>query len=601
VTAPRPFALLEALRPPPGYRTTWAVGTTYSLDLVAGAAVLGALDGVSRDEAEAPLTGTLRALRRLGDKTRIFAQQGCVCASVRMQPKLVGMFDAIIRRVPFPLEKRCFHPKVWVVRQEGHDGELRWVLVVSSKNISCEPSWEVGVALAGAPAKATNLPTLRAFVEHVAREGGDEAFATTAQQLDRVEWLVPRNVKTVRFAWHAGNGPACSNEDGHPNGMPTDAKRVLVISPFLDRGTVQRLGKHFKDAESAMLVSGRVDLDRALSDGMDALGPFKAYALDAGGYPMDGGDDDIPKPSNEENDDEARGLHAKIIATARTATDATVLVGSANMTGRAWKGDNCEAYVVLEGRADTIFDPLKAWADAVGVAEYRKAPASPPPGKGTLDRLHASISSVAFRLDETTPFACRLTADRRIDVGTDAELFVARPTLLGSEVRWLGEGSLLQACAVAERSSFVAMRLRAGTETKQWLQIVDVDPPIGQERDAAALRDLVAPERLPALLLSLLDDRFGDADGGEGDDDGGDPKSGGRRSGGRRGRADDSLSLETLLGFVERARRSDDSRGRELLEDAGRLVEDYRTRGDAAGSLTELFEAWDAIREEVLR
>jgi hypothetical protein len=511
-----------------------------------------------------------------------------------MQPKLVGLFDAVVRHIAFPLDKRCFHPKVWVVRQQNDGGDVRWVLVVSSKNLSCDPSWEAGVALTGAPARRTNLPTLSGFVEYVARIGGEERFASLASELDAVEWELPRGVREVRFAWQRGDDRPCAADDGHPLGLPQDVNRVLVVSPFVDRWTIRQLGQRFAAATTASLVAGRLDLDRALFKGMGALGPFKAFVLDVADDPLDIEDPASPDSSNEEDDESRRGLHAKLIATTRTANDATLLVGSLNMTTPAWRGANCEAWLVLEGRAEALFEPLWEWHEVIAPLEYKQPPPDSPPGRSDLDLAHATICASAFRLDEIGS-ECRLTAEPPVRLDRGAELFVARATVPGSEVRWRPEGIELPPCSASERSRFVVMHVRVAGETKRWLQVIDVVPPIEADRDSSALRDLVAPERLPSLLRSLLDQGSGASDGGGEPGPPGGSNHGAGSSG--KSRDDEALTLEDLVSFVERAWRDDSGHGRELVQDAARLVEEYRARAAEEGALRELFEAWDAIRE----
>src|SRR6188768_1421225 len=89
------LSLFEALCPAPGYRTTAALGTAYSVDLVA-AAVLAALDGQQRDVETLGRVSVIRAIHRIGSVVRIAHHPGkTVCLEVR-HPAVLPLLDRVV-------------------------------------------------------------------------------------------------------------------------------------------------------------------------------------------------------------------------------------------------------------------------------------------------------------------------------------------------------------------------------------------------------------------------------------------------------------------------------------------------------------------------
>ena len=614
--SPRPLdglSLLDQIRPPPGYRTTWAVGTTYSLDLVACVAAVVALDGRARDTTGFTVPSALRALGNLRDRVRIFAQQGCIHPSPRSNPRVLALFDRIVRPVPFNLERQSFHPKVWIIRQDPmpalQDEGPRFVLLVGSRNLTRDSSWDLGIALEGALATRTNMDGVRAFAEHVCGLGGEAGFgAEHARALDRVEWgELPRGVKTLRFAWHGGDRKALSTEDGHPLGLPVGQK-LLVLTPFLDAHPIAQLARKWRhvDQDCKLLLAG---LDSLLQVSQEARAPLASLRPCSVGVSRDeppeeqGQEAAQPPPRESEAEllEPDRWLHAKVIAVGTGKRTATVLLGSANLTNRAWNAANCEAWVIAEGNAD-LADSLWAWAARrANPFESLAAPTPPPEDEeaAAFEKAHRAVSARAFSLEEPGSAPAALRAEPRLPLAHlhGLSLSVARLSRPDRAVLWTGrETTEMPACEVAERTRFLRITLRGKTRAKAWIQAVELAPPIEPERDVMALRDLLGPEQFLHYLWTCLDERRGDGDEG---DEGGEREGDDGGAGGGGDTAARPLRLEALLHAISRARRAGQA---EALRDLDRILRDYRGGLTAAPAqrLAELFDAWDAIREAML-
>lgn len=614
---PRPLdglALLDQLRPPPGYRTTWAIGTTYSLDLVACVAALVALDGRARDTTGFNVPSALRALGNLRDRVRIFAQQGCIHHSPKSNPRVLALYDGIVRAVPFNLATQSFHPKVWVVRQDPTPDRAeevpRFLLLVGSRNLTRDTSWDLGIALEGTPGKRTNIDGVRAFVEHVTKLGHEEGFRSTdVRELDGVEWGdFPQGINSVRFAWHGGDKKFRSTADGHPLGLPV-GKKLLVLTPFLSADPISRLAKMWRyvDLDNKLLLAGLEDLRREAPKASSELASLRACSMGvAHDEPLDELTQEAAPPASQEDSAELveqdRGLHAKVIAVWTRKRAATVLLGSANVTHRAWNAHNCEAWVIAEGNAD-LADALWAWAAKHATpfdALAESAPLLEDDEVVTLEHAHRAVSARKFVLveaDGATPLLRSEPALAPLDL-QGVTLRVARLSTPAHEVLWSGPTTTeMPVCDASARTRFLWFQLRGATRVKTWVQAIEVTPPIQSERDAKALRELLGPEQFLHYLWTCLDERRDDSGEGEGGNEGEDVPDG--RSNGSASAKDRPLRLETLLNAISRARKAGQ---RDTLLHLDRTIRDYRLGTTPASTqrLAELFVAWDAIREGML-
>src|SRR5262245_50262769 len=109
---------LDALRPPDGYRLDWAIGTTYTLDLMAllTAPVAFAFtdwrDGEGRPTTD-PMA-LLRAVRQYASRMVLFCQARQI-AIPHTYHQLYGQLEDAVAQVRAPLGG-SFHPKVWILR-----------------------------------------------------------------------------------------------------------------------------------------------------------------------------------------------------------------------------------------------------------------------------------------------------------------------------------------------------------------------------------------------------------------------------------------------------------------------------------------------------
>lgn len=343
--------LLDALRPPDGYRLDFAIGTTFTLDLLALLTVPLGFTGfspegeVGADVPPADPLLLLRTLRLYADRLSVFCQAGRISAPRAGQLLFASLEEAVIP-VAAPTKGGVFHPKLWVLRflpdQEADENGVRYRVICLSRNLTFDRSWDSVLVLDGqlmerTRAYATNRP-LADFVLAlpklaIRKEVPSRTIAnvrTAGDELLRVNFECPEPF-TEHVFWPLGL-------EGHrkwPFGGRID--RMLVVSPFLTPGTIARLAKN---GEDHVLVSRMDELPYISKAQLSAYATVLAMEPKAGSELQA---DDSP----EVQDSTTSGLHAKIFV-ADGGRDASVWTGSANATDAAFT-KNVEFLVELGG------------------------------------------------------------------------------------------------------------------------------------------------------------------------------------------------------------------------------------------------------------
>lgn len=154
----------QVLAPPDKYRLDFAIGTTYSLDLDAlvGACIaLGLSEETDSDLMKNPIC-LLEALRATGDKVALFCEGGQIHTPNSVTPlyilleKMVFQVNTAKRRgiAKFP----SFHPKFWLLRYVDKQNNPLYRVVVLSRNLTFDRSWDITFCMDG---KVNSRKTLK--------------------------------------------------------------------------------------------------------------------------------------------------------------------------------------------------------------------------------------------------------------------------------------------------------------------------------------------------------------------------------------------------------------------------------------------------------
>tara|TARA_R110002110_G_scaffold18232_12_gene76799 strand:- start:3110 stop:4984 length:1875 start_codon:yes stop_codon:yes gene_type:complete len=335
------------LRPPPGTIFDSGVATSFSLDFETALAVpvtLALFASESRDELLTSPLALLEGLERTSDRLAIFCEAGRIQAQSKPQSRLCALLERMILEVTAP-RGGAFHPKIWVLRYRpldaGEPHKLR--LIVLSRNLTRDRSWDLSLALDGAVGRGRKpvnkplvefvkrLPTLSTMPpsDHIA-----PLIAEMVDDLERADWVLPPGFENLSFA---------VNGVGRRVWKPEPCSKMAVISPFCDENALELLAD-LTQRGSPKLVSRSEELAAIPETTLERFAEI--LVMDEVAESEDGEGDD----ADETDARPLSGLHAKAFIQ-ESGWDTTVTVGSGNATRPALiNGRNVEVFATLTGR-----------------------------------------------------------------------------------------------------------------------------------------------------------------------------------------------------------------------------------------------------------
>jgi hypothetical protein len=352
--------LLDSLHAPDGHRLDFAVGTTYSLDLIALLAAPVAFafsDWQDRDGRPVlePLA-LLKAVRQYADRVCLFCQAGKISVPRAYLPLLASLEDSVVEaNAP---RGGSFHPKLWFLRYLAEGGSVTYRFLCLSRNMTFDQSWDTMLCLEGSlhdrvNAFAQNHP-LGDFVAALPQLSFQdisplwrERITRLAYELRRVKFEVPPPFQSIAF-WPLG----VSERPVWP--FPDRMDRLLLISPFVDDTFIEDLAGH----QAPICAVSRPESLALL--GPETIGRLsKVWVLDETAEPEAAEIEEQPTAETSANGPETGeepaspeiplvGLHAKLFI-ADIGWNARVWTGSANATKAAFT-HNVEFLVELQGK-----------------------------------------------------------------------------------------------------------------------------------------------------------------------------------------------------------------------------------------------------------
>ncbi len=337
--------LLEALAPPAGYRFDRAVGTTFTLDLLAllTAPLAFSLIDITEADGGRPVVdplALLEAARRHARRITVFTDAGHVAVPKPGQPLFALLEDSVVPVVA-PRPGGLFHPKVWLVRYVADDGPPVLRLLCSSRNLTFDRSWDTLLVL-DAPVADGDVAESAPLARFITALPGMAVNPPSDRIADDVDSLAA-DIRRARFAAPEGLELAAF----HPMGLDGRSEdpfagridRLLVVSPFVGGARLSRLAGRRK---TNVLVSRPEELAKVESS--ELAGYVEILVLS---------DHAVAEPRENEGEAVASeaaptGLHAKVYV-ADAGWNARLWTGSANATDQAF-GANVEFMVELTGR-----------------------------------------------------------------------------------------------------------------------------------------------------------------------------------------------------------------------------------------------------------
>ena len=342
--------LLEELRPPAGYRLERAVGTSYTLDLIALlTAPLAFTFFDVHDKQGDPVAdpvALLEALRRHAERITLFCQTGAI-AVPKPEQTLLAYLEGSVVEVRAPLADGLFHPKVWMLKFVADGEPPIYRVLCLSRNLTFDRAWDTCLCLEGQLTGRTlgyrrNAP----LSDFLAALPGLATRPLSAATLEGLRQMV-EEVRRVAFR------PPAPFEDFviHPLGLSPShawpfpqAARSLAISPYLVGSVVDRL---VREHGLEILVSRPEALEEIPREHL----PERCYVLSPGAAvdSREADHDEAAEWPPTADTPELTGLHAKLFVFEDGAT-AQLFTGSANATAAAFQL-NVELLVELGGPA----------------------------------------------------------------------------------------------------------------------------------------------------------------------------------------------------------------------------------------------------------
>jgi hypothetical protein len=602
--------LLDVLAPPPGHLLDEAIGTTYSLDLLAllrvplAATALPWAEPRSGGPVENPFL-LLTALRRNASRISLYCHAGATKVPAR-HVGLLTFLEDVVHPVAPPNRSGVFHPKLWLLRfaPQESDAPIRYRLLVLSRNLTFDRSWDSALTLDGEllddgrefPANRplaaflTALPTMAQAAGAQLDGRAIRRASRLADEVRRVAWSLPEGFDTLTF--HP------IGHDGRPRWPIADLRRLLVLSPFVGPDALAALRSQVR--EDMTLVSSFRELDKLAPEALRNVDEVEVFddAADLLDIPDDADHDG--GAAAQDRPVELTGLHAKVYVGER-GRRAAVYVGSPNATRGAFDL-NVEVLVELEGsRTRHGIDSVRAGLRDAGL--LLPFPQTSAPAED--DAAHALRRTLERAAHELATGALRARIEPAGEGRWRPVLELDRPLSLGDltvHARPLAEAMLrlvdlratpccvFQPTGLSSISAFFALRISGRASDGEHHLDVTLRLPLEGAPDGrieAVTAELLGDrERLLRFLLLLL------SDGGDTDRllDELDELMGESGSADSRGELAAGLPLlEPMLRALHRAP--------ERLDEIGRLLRDVRAAGGASPDLLppELEQLWDTV------
>ena len=356
----------QVIAPPLGYKLDFAVGTTYSLDLDAlvGACIaLGLTEETDSGLMKNPIC-LLEALRATGDKVALFCEGGQIHL-----PSNVTSLYILLEKMVFTVassSKRgltkypSFHPKFWLIRYINKSGDVIYRVVVLSRNLTFDRSWDVTFCMDGKKTKSQtykNQPILD-FILYLIKQLPNSEYAndkkkrmrSIIKELDFVEFNLNSKAFDDFDFIPVGISGEYNNEQGPLNSLLKDNfYEAMIISPFLSKGVIKEFNERSRNMknEGLMLITRSSELDKLKPDDCSN---FDIYTM------KDAIIDGESMISEENSDTKKQDIHAKVYM-ARRYSDSYLYLGSLNASHNALFG-NIEFMIKLHAKKRYLNLPM---------------------------------------------------------------------------------------------------------------------------------------------------------------------------------------------------------------------------------------------------
>lgn len=498
----------ELLLPPPSYKVSFAVGTTYSLDietLTAVCAIVGLNVEADTELTQSPLH-MLEAIRRASGKLLIFCQSGQIKMPDKPN-KLLPLLENCVSEVSLR-NKRSFHPKTWFMKFSADGLPDKYRLIVMSRNLTFDRSWDIALRLDSAvkgemvigKGESTG-EAMRSFLQWLHKKASShnsqlknkrKLLSKLANEIVDVEWRhLGKEFDSFDFIPY---GIGVSSTDN----LGDSFHKILVISPFLSKSVIEGFEKKRLVNPDCTLITRKSELSKLNAE---LLKSFDTYTIK----------DDVvdgEERISETGDFKTQDIHAKVYLRTKWS-NSELYVGSANASYNAFFGGNVECMIALWGKQRYLnVDKLKQDLFGSDVKSNPFEKVEPKEYAATSD------DAVIMMLESTVRDFCAL---RKSAVVTEKEHFNVTVTMqpFQSEAK-MTLSQLMKANhqPLSESISFTGIGLRdisewyvvtaksRGKEVSRVLKIQTTGIP--DNRDSAVFSDVVRDKNAFLTYIAFL-------------------------------------------------------------------------------------------------
>lgn len=326
----------EMLIPPVGYKTAFAVGTTYSLDLetlICVSIALGLNEDIDSKLSDSPIY-LLEALRKVSDKMLVFCEAGQIKAPTT-QNKLFCLLENSVVMVNASNE-RSFHPKFWLIKYENDAAEVVYRVLVLSRNLTFDRSWDVAVGIDGKKSNRiiNKNKVLKDFINylHEKMEGRNGKMSIKKRNLKKFA----DEIMQVEFEL---NDKKYDGFDFVPLGINEQYNKaytaffntyheLFIISPFLSKGIMEEFRTLQLSNADKTIITRKSELHKLSKDFLE---DFDTYTLKDD---VIDGEDRLSAAGDIKKQD----IHGKIYLRTKSS-DSELFLGSANASENAFNGN----------------------------------------------------------------------------------------------------------------------------------------------------------------------------------------------------------------------------------------------------------------------
>lgn len=503
----------QILAPPAGYYLDFAVGTTYSLDLdalVGASLALGLSEETDSELMNNPVC-LLEALRSTGDKVALFCEGGQIHMPNRVTPLYI-LLEKMVFSVKTAKKRGIaaypsFHPKFWLIRYKNNEGGLKYRVIVLSRNLTFDRSWDITYVMDGEVVKTTsdkNEPIcdfLRYLVSQTpSDENGKEkakgiralirelpnvAFTPAEKEFYDFEFI-PNGVRKQGGGFYQFDDTPLFQDTFH---------EILIMSPFLSGGIIRDFNNRnanslIKDARY-MLITREMSLGRLKPED---ISNFKIFTM------RDAVIDGETAISGESQEIQKQDIHAKVYMV-RKYSSSDLYLGSLNASHNAVHG-NVEFMICLRSKNRYLnMDKLTA-----ALFGSEKDGSDNPFQEVTLqnaiideeDEKMKALDAVVKDINRSNPSACARQEEEdfySVNVHFDAcdtkDYQVSVRPLLSKREEDFGEDIVFTRLSVTQLSEFYVISVSDGERTIERVLIIPTEG-LPEDREKAVVSSVVS-------------------------------------------------------------------------------------------------------------